>query len=593
MKTINFLFLLLVATQVLAQPNEIANVYNRKITPLNGVWTWNLAPETGYKIPQNDPKSNQSNAKNLAGKLNIPAAWNGISNFLFSYESGVTFSKSFDYTLPEGKRLFLYFGASNYLTNTKFNAYDHTAHRGGFTPFNIEISRKVKTKNNLLQVTVSNKRRADEVPALMYDWLNYGGITNDVLLVELPETFIQNYHIQLGKNNPGSIVGWLRLKGDAASQKVTIEIPEAGIKEKMKTNEDGFVTFNFRAKGIESWSPENPKLYKVIIRSETDVLEDKIGFRTIEAIKNKLVLNGKNILLRGIGYMDELSLTASRMQTAEDFKKLIQQVKDLNCNFLRVMNCPANELLVRLADEAGIMIQEEIPVYGNIKFEDDYTQEIAGKQLKDLIERDRNRASVIIWSIGNETAVGEKRNEIMNDLLNLAHKLDVSRLVTAGIRTTESPNVLNTKIIDDPIGELCDVITVSDFTGWLKNEKMGYAGIPYDCKKVKWEAKYDKPHLFADMGAGANYGTHGDTTKRWSEELQEALVKNQIEMVERLPSFAGLSLCPLYDFRTMMNKGIFFRQGYNRRGLLSEKGEKKKGYLFLKAYYEKQAKKKS
>src|SRR6185369_2572028 len=178
--------------------------------------------------------------------------------------------------------VFVYFGAANYFADVYLNGEKLGQHEGGFTPFNFEITNLLRDSGNFLVVKVDNKRRRDAVPTLMTDWWDYGGLTRDVKLIETPATFVQDYFIQLQKGSRDRIAGWVKLNGARLKQKITVRIPEAGIAKSFTTDASGTALVDFEAANLTLWSPENPKLYDVIIEAETDQVRDHIGFRSIE-----------------------------------------------------------------------------------------------------------------------------------------------------------------------------------------------------------------------------------------------------------------------------------------------------------------------
>src|SRR3569832_70926 len=278
------------------QIDLIANTEGRKTVSLDGAWQTIVDPyESGYYNYRYQPSDNGyfKNAKpksktdlieydfDSSATLNVPGDWNTQSDQLFFYEGTVWYKKSFDYEPKPNTRLFVYFGAANYFADVYLNGEKIGQHEGGFTPFNFEITKLIRDTGNFLVVKVDNKRRRDAVPTLMTDWWNYGGLTREVKLIEPPTPFVHAYLVQLQKGSRNHVSGWVRLAGERVSQKITIRIPEVGISKTFATDEHGFVEINFNA-DLKLWSPENPKLYDVMIESDTDRVRDQIGFRSIE-----------------------------------------------------------------------------------------------------------------------------------------------------------------------------------------------------------------------------------------------------------------------------------------------------------------------
>jgi len=453
-------------------------------------------------------------------------------------------------------------------------------HLGGFTPFNFEIpSGLLKSKDNFLVVKVDNKRFKDEIPTLNTDWWNYGGITRDVSLVTVPNNFIIDYSIQLAKSSSSTkdktIEGWVKLKS-GSNEELTIEIPELKLKKKINANGDS-TGFNFKLSNLQLWSPQTPKLFQVIISSKTDRIEDKIGFRTIEVQGKQIFLNGKPIFLRGICIHEENPKQGRRAYSKSDALQLLGQAKDLNCNMVRLAHYPHNENMSRTADSLGILVWSEIPVYWTIEFTNDTVLQKAKEQLKEMITRDHNRASIIIWSVGNETPVNPARTKFMSSLVQTAKQIDGSRLVSAAL---EVHNVNGVQTIDDPLGQFTDIVSVNEYLGW-------YGGLPSNCRTAKWDVKYSKPLFFSETGAEALGGFHGDSLTRWSEEYQEWYYKEQVEMMKRMPdNYVGVSPWILNDFRSPRRNNPVYQEGWNNKGLFDHNGNKKKAFYVLKKYYD-------
>ena len=139
----------------------------------------------------------------------------------------------------------------------------------------------VKNAGNFLAIEVNYTRTVDAIPAMAFDWWNYGGITRDVMLVSTPKIFIEDYFIQLDKYKADKVNANIRLSEKTANANIELEIPELKIKQSLKTDNEGIAQATINVKKIERWSPESPKLYKVIISSATDKIEEMIGFRNI------------------------------------------------------------------------------------------------------------------------------------------------------------------------------------------------------------------------------------------------------------------------------------------------------------------------
>jgi len=584
--------LFLVSVTVTAQQSTplITNVQGRNTISLNGSWQVIIDPyETGYYDyrfqPRGDgyfkntkPKSPSDLVEydfDSSQQLQVPGDWNSQDQRLLFYEGTLWYKKSFDYHKKDRERLFVYFGAANYVADVYLNGEKLGRHEGGSTPFDFEITSLVKDKDNFLVVKVDNKRRRDAVPTLNTDWWNYGGLTREVRLVELPSSFVEDYFLQLGKGSFDEIQGFVKLNGASAGESVTIEIPEARVKQTVTTDSRGYARVRFTAK-LQLWSPDNPKLYDVVISSQGDPIHDRIGFRSIEAKGTDLLLNGKPVFLRGISIHEESPLRGGRAFSDDDARMLLGWAKELGCNFVRLAHYPHNENMLRMADQLGIMVWAEIPVYWTILWDNQETLKNAQNQLGELITRDRNRAAVILWSVANETPVSDPRNLFLKSLIDSARTLDPTRLITAANERHYSDPT--TQVVDDPLGQYLDVLGCNEYVGW-------YDGLPEKADGLTWKVTLNKPLVISEFGADALYGKHGDKGQRWTEEYQKDVYERQIAMLKKIPSLRGMSPWILTDFRSPRRPLPGIQDFFNRKGLISSRGERKQAFFVLQKFY--------
>ena len=591
-----FLICFFSLVSVLLSQEQIINIPNRNTITLNGEWSIIIDPyENGYynyRYEEN-PNGYFKNAKpklksdlveydfDKSNKLNVPGDWNTQRTDLFFYEGTVWYKKSFKYHPKSGKRSFIHFGAVNYNAKIYLNGEKKDEHTGGFTAFNFEITSTLKDGENFIIVKVDNKRLREGVPTLNTDWWNYGGITRDVNIVEVPSVFIQDYFIQLNPKKENRISGWIKLNGTKSSQKVRLKIQKAEIENIFVTNSDGFCSFDFDAV-LQLWSPESPKLYDVIIETENDTIADQIGFRKIEVSGTDILLNGKPVFLRGISIHEESPIRGGRAYSLDDAEQLLTTVKELGCNFVRLAHYPHNEYMTRLADKMGILVWSEIPVYWTILWDNQDTYKLASQQLSEMITRDKNRASVIIWSVANETPRSDKRLSFLTGLIIKARELDPTRLISAA---TELSYRNNRIIVDDPLSMYLDVIGANEYLGWYSNSID-------EIKKFEWGTEFQKPLIISEFGGGALYGLHGDEQTCWTEEFQDAIYREQINMLSKIDFLRGMSPWILYDFRSPRRPLPKIQDFYNRKGLISNDGYKKKAFYTLQKFYKEKGNKK-
>jgi beta-glucuronidase len=585
------------------QEPQITNTGNRTSMTLNGVWKYVVDPyETGYydyRRDARDQQPNPSNSESLflgykaqdpserveydfdkSDNILVPRDWNSQKEKLFYYEGTVWYYKNFDYPAPGANtRQFLYFGAANYQADVYLNGKKLGKHVGGFTPFNFEVTGKLNPKGNFVIVKVDNTRGLEKVPTINTDWWNYGGLTRDVKIVEVASTFMQDFYVQLAKNNPNLIDVSVLLNGaEKAGQTITIEIPEAKIKVDCTTDAEGNAKTTIPVKNLKLWSPENPYLYDVKLTHKTEVMTDKIGFRTVQTQGKEILVNGKPVFLRGISIHEENGVRGSRAYSVEDARMLLGWAKELGCNFVRLAHYPHNENMTRVADELGIMVWSEVPVYWTIQWKNEETFKNAHNQLTDEITRDKNRASIIIWSMANETPISDERTDFLKRQIKTTRELDPVRLISAALERHTKEGTKNTQIIADPLQEYVDIIAFNEYIGW-------YAGLPEMCETAVFDIPFDKPVFVSEFGGDALQGLHGSKDARWTEEFQEDLYVKTLAMLEKIPQLRGMTPWILADFRSPRRVLPDIQDGWNRKGLISETGDKKKAFFVLQNYY--------
>ena len=569
----------------------INNPFGRSCESLNGYWKCivDVQEEGFYDYRMKESRSgffrNQKPTRpedlveydfDRSDSLKVPGDWNTQRERLFFYEGCVWYKRNFRHEPHAGKHTVLYFGAVNYEAVVYVNGKKVGTHEGGFTPFNYDITDVVVPGDNFLIVKVDNKRRANAVPTNIFDWWNYGGITRDVVLLEVDEVYVEDYSISLFEKDSKKISMSVRLNRPQLGKQVEVSIPELKIKKKLMTDAEGCASLVVKAKP-QLWSPESPKLYKMDIVCGNDRISDEIGFRTIETSGKQILLNGKPIFLKGISIHEEKTNGGGRANGTEDAHLLLGYAKELGCNFVRLAHYPHNEWAVREAERMGVLVWSEIPCYWTIAWTDPKTYDNAARQLTDMIRRDHNRANVIIWSIANETPHSAERDQFLSRLAKHARSLDSTRLISMAMEVTSASNNVNT--LKDNMNQYVDVISFNEYIGWYRDVN--------DAAKMSWVVPYDKPVIISEFGGGALKGYHGAKNQRWTEEFQENLYRENTRMLDKIDGLAGTTPWILKDFRSPRRVLPGVQDYYNRKGIFSDKGEKKLAFEVLKSWYEK------
>jgi beta-glucuronidase len=559
---------------------QIQNVPGRRTRSLAGRWHVIVDPyRAGAQLlgipnprgfhrnlsPRDDPRIEYDFSRSPT--LAVPGDWNSQDAELLLYEGALWYQREFDARPEPGRRTFLHVGAANYEAAVWVNGEAVGGHVGGFTPFDLEITAALRAGANVVVVCVDATRRRDGVPALDTDWWNYGGLTREVCLVEVPDSFLCDYRVDLDGIE-------VQVDPPAPGRRVRATLGEHDVE--LTTGPDG-VARALLPFDPERWSPAHPRLYDVTLACSGEVVRDRIGFRRIETRGHDILLNGEPVFLRGISVHEEAPLRGGRAHGPADARLLLRWAQELGCNFVRLSHYPHDEHMARVADELGLLVWEEIPVYWEIAWTSPAALACATAQLRELILRDRNRASVVFWSLANETLPRPERLEFLRSLAETARSLDGTRLLTTALLTL--PSRERRMRIDDALGELVDVLAVNEYFGWYYGEPEG----------VVWETAFEKPLVMSELGADALAGHHGPADERYTEEFQARFYERQIAMLETIPFLRGLSPWILQDFRSPRRVLPGIQDRYNRKGLVSERGQRKLAFEVLRAYYERLA----
>ncbi|MDC1110488.1 glycoside hydrolase family 2 TIM barrel-domain containing protein [Gammaproteobacteria bacterium] len=630
--------------------NLIGWIDSRQTLTLNGEWSYiidpmnNGLPESSFfgGFPKN--KTQKTGMELIeynfetAAKIQIPGAWNAADEKLFFYRGPVWLYKKFKYSPNKESLTHLYIEGSNFTTRIFINGSIVGKFEGGYVPFNFEISDHLKDGDNILLVQTDNSLNKSSVPTQKTDWWPWGGIVGDVYIVETPKQFIRNAYLQLNPENFSEAYFNLEINNKFAGKEISLEIPELQYSNKFITNSSGAISENIEITP-QLWSPANPKLYEVIISSKNESINDEIGFRSIKTQGQKIYLNNSEIRFKGIAMHSEPIGIDGPAFSQEHFKELLSTAKELNINFVRAAHYPYTRHLAKVADRLGLMLWEEVPVYWNIDWDNSETLNIATNQITRLVQRDKNRASVVVWSVANETPLSSSRMKFLNTLLSEIEAIDSTRLTTAALLSgseeqfkalvlvlalkgfnsqwvnpqekaifqfiLDQANIpidseLNFSIsIDDPLGESVDLISYNEYFGWYyvtfftdqmmisegTLRKLMFEIMP----SIKISSVFNKPIHISEFGAGAKYGNHSN--KIWSEEYQAKLYKHQLEMLSNNPQIKGISPWVFKDFRAMLRPLPGIQDFYNRKGLIDENGNKKEAFAVLADFYENKWKK--
>ncbi len=569
----------------------IVNPYAREGTSLDGKWQAIVDQyDTGVGkklfLDRQPASKTEFLEYSWAGglQLDVPGDWNHQEDILRWYEGTVWYSRHFQASCEAGRRRILYFAGVSMRCSVWLNGEKVAEHDGSFTPFEADVTDLLREGDNFLALKVDNKRRPDAIPALSFDWWNYGGITREVMLLSVPAVYISDYFVRLRKGTTDRIEADVHLSGGGAGQNVLLEIPALKIKGKLTTDAAGKASGVFKARSLRLWAPLDPSLYEVRITAGADAVVDHIGFRDIATEGTKILVNGKETFLRSVSFHEEIPMEKRRAVSEKDARTLVDAALELGCNTIRLAHYPQSEHIVRYAEEKGLLIWEEIPLWQGIDFGSTDTYRKAEAYLSEMIARDRNRCAIGFWSISNETRPAPERDAFLNRLLEYGRSLDASRLFASAFDVAYYvPEADEFRMADGFAGKL-DVIGINKYMGW-------YAPWPKAAAQLRWNVFPDKPLVISEFGCEALSGRTGesDVAGSWSEDYQAALYRDNLTMFGNIPNLAGVSPWVLFDFLSPYRQHPVNQSFFNRKGLLSDQGKKKKAWYVMREYYTGQA----
>jgi len=626
--------------------NLIGWIDNREYLSLNGQWKYivdpmnNGLPETSFfgGFPENKTQKDGYELIEYnfdqADVINVPGAWNEQKDELFFYQGSIWLFKKFNFNIDPNKLNHLYIGASNFSTKIFLNGERVGQFNSGYTAFNFDISDYLIDGENVLLVQINANLSENSVPTKKTDWWPYGGLVGDVLIVNTPKIFIENAYVQISDLQKKQLNFRAKLNLNK-NMNIKLIIDELNLQRSFTTNKNGEIDEFIKFKNIDLWSPDNPKLYNITVKIEGDEIVDQIGFREIKTKGKQIFLNGTPIKFKGISMhaepIGEKGIAFSRAH----FESLVTTSKELNINFIRAAHYPYTRHMAKVCDELGIMLWEEIPVYWNINWTNKQTKEDALNMLSNLVTRDWNRASVVVWSLGNETPFSKDRMTFMNDLKDRLGELDVSRLKSAAILSGDAQTfsklisiiakvglekkdltakeryifeeiIKNVPVpvekllpfeinINDPLANELDLIAYNEYFGWYYTSFFSaQIGIRESLlREIMFElmpsfiirSEFNKPIHISEFGAGAKH-SFKKTNQVWSEEYQAKVYLKQLEMLKSNPQVQGISPWILKDFRSMMRPLNNVQDFYNRKGLIDENGNKKQAFSVLSNFYD-------
>ncbi|MEW6200905.1 MAG: glycoside hydrolase family 2 TIM barrel-domain containing protein, partial [bacterium] len=502
-----------------------------------------------------------------------------------------------------GKRTVIHFWGAFYRTDVFVNGKPAGSHEGGYTPFAFDITENIRPGSNIIAIKVNNI--LEPLDIAMADWWNYGGLHREVFIEFTNKAHIASFHItsELNDSLSEADVKFDVTTENAEGKKLAVftyrvEDEKLHHFDTVTTTIGGETTIvNLKLKNPSLWSPENPNLYfaKVIIydgETAVDGVGDTFGIMRFEVRGEAVYLNGQKIFLRGINRHDEMPHgefpDAGRAMSEEERINDFRLIKELGANAMRTAHYPNHPYNYYITDRLGILtIEEGGPVRASL--DDDRLIDKYKQQMREMVMRDRNRPSIVMWSIGNEFG-GDKFLKCIRELSSLMRSIDTRALT---FTETGHQTVLEGY-------QYVDVVARNEYYGWYE----GTANLQVMSSKdlhmaittalppliEQYHAENPgKPIIIMETGAEAVAGEHASSDerlKRGTEEYQNGVLATQFEVLRKYPYIVGVFPWIFADFKTQRASGTCqFKPHLNQKGLVSYYRQKKLSYFTIQKIY--------
>lgn len=428
-----------------------------QIRSLSGTWFFQPDPDGTLTADTLQPTQT----------ITVPLPWQAAFPEMERYGGYAWYQRNIEISASwlDGEVL-LTFGAVDYSCEVFINGHAAGGHEGGYTPFTLAIRRYLQVGDNQITVRVYDPIQLgvglqrypkfpletingqppgpQSVPHGKQEWyVNVGGLWQDVTLRAVPATWIDAVKVTTALD--GTVKVAVRLAGNKASSVIEVSAlwhdkPVASA----STTADGEGTLILTIDDAQWWSPANPNLYTLIVRAGSDERRTRFGIRTIETRGGRLLLNGEPLYLLAALDQDFYPETIYTVPSEAFMRDQFRKAKELGLNCLRCHIKIPDPIYLDLADEMGLLVWQEIPSWRTFYPKGEYhadhdsidsnLQQRVETTLREMIERDFNHPSIIIWTLVNEDwgtmlPLSGKDRGWVSKLYDLCKQLDATRLV--------------------------------------------------------------------------------------------------------------------------------------------------------------------
>lgn len=572
---------------------------------LSGIWDFRTDPESVGE------QHGWYNGLRESRPMAVPGSWNEQYEDLFNY-LGLSWYVRQTYVPSSwrGQRVFLRVGSANYFATVYVNGVQVGSHEGGHLPFAFEITEHVRwDDSNTIAISVENELKPTRVPSgnmdtalgsfashprTTFDFFPFAGLHRPVVLYTVPTTYIEDITVVTTIDGSDGVVrvtarlnesvdarGVVTLAGGDESH--TAEVAFAG----------GVAEAELRVPQARLWSDTDPYLYDLAVRTDDDHYALKIGIREIAVDGGRILLNGKPVQLNGYGRHEDFPASGKGLN-------LPLMVKDYGlmrwtgANSYRTSHYPYSEEEMMLADREGFLIIDEIPAV-SLQFDNEANVaerlRVCLQQIDELIARDKNHPSVVMWCVANEPmprnfgvgSIGglqekdpseEMGKQFLETLLRRARELDPTRLVTL-VTVMGGPRSWM---------EACDVICMNRYWGWYAlggQLDKARAALEQELDEV-W-AQFGRPIIMTEFGADTMAGMHGHPNVMWTEEYQADFIRMHLEVAAEREYIAGMQVWNFADFAAVQS--IMRVGGLNMKGVFTRTRQPKMAAHVLREFW--------
>ncbi len=569
---------------------------SRNKLDLSGIWDFQIDPDGIGEA--NGWFNGLHNARPMA----VPGSWNEQYEDLFNYLSlGWYVTRSFVPQSWQGERVFIRVGSACYFGTVYVNGVKVGTHDGGHLPFAFEISEHLNWGGeNVIAISVENELQPTRVPSgniqsplgggmlasnmrTTFDFFPFAGIHRPVILYSVPQTHIEDVTVVTDiEGSDGIVKVKVKLNSPLTDEgRVTLSFGDSSVGAILDFD-DGVAQATLYVTNARFWSDTDPFLYALTIQTDDDSYTLQVGIRTIAVQGGQILLNGKAVKMNGFGRHEDFIASGKGLNLPLMVKDY-QLMRWTGANSYRTSHYPYSEEEMQLADREGFLIIDEIPAV-SLQFESDEMADarlkVCLQQLDELITRDKNHASVLMWCVANEPLPASLRLDNLNakaedpsvprgkkfleTLLQRARQLDPTRLVTL------------VGVMGGPIDWMheCDVICLNRYWGWYVLGGQLPAALATMEKELDdtWQT-FGKPILMTEFGADTMAGMHGHPAVMWTEEYQAEYIRGHLAVAERKEFVAGMQVWNFADFAAVQS--IMRVGGLNMKGVFTRSRQPK------------------